>query len=186
MTNWHQQAACRGLDTTLFFAEKGDHATAQTALHYCNGGTYDILNDKNKPIGRGYTDPCPVKQQCLQYALSFPADQDAYGIYGGCTPNQRDKMRRPTTSRIVREPSRIERESDTSSRIEREQEPPTADGESVGSETEPVARWQVDDTWRAGVRELLTLIHDAMIDDENRLRAAQGRGPVAVPVLWSE
>ena len=186
MTNWHQQAACRGLDTTLFFAEKGDHATAQTALHYCNGGTYDILNDKNKPIGHGYTDPCPVKQQCLQYALSFPADQDAYGIYGGCTPNQRDKMRRPTTSRIVREPSRIERESDTSSRIERDPEPPTANSNPVGSETEPVARWRIDDTWRIGVRELLTLIHDAMIDDENRLRAAQGRGPVAVPVLWSE
>jgi hypothetical protein len=179
MTNWHLQAACRGLDTTLFFAEKGDHATAQTALHYCNGGTYDILNDKNKLIGHGYTEPCPVKQQCLQYALSFPADQDAYGIYGGCTPNQRDKMRRSTTSRIVREPSRIERESDTSSRIEREQEPPTADGESVGSETEPVARWRV-------VRELLTLIHDAMTDDENRLRAEQGRGPVAIPVRWSE
>jgi hypothetical protein len=179
MTDWHQQAACRGLDTTLFFAEKGDHATAQTALHYCNGGTYDILDNKNKPIGRGYTEPCPVKQQCLNYALSFPADQDAYGIYGGCTPNQRDKMRRGTISRIVREPSRIERDTTTSSRIERDPEPPAADGE-------PVARWQVNDTWRAGVRELLTLIHDAMIDDENRRRTEQGRGPVAIPVRWTE
>ena len=175
MTEWHTRAACRGLDINLFFPEKGDAQTARTALHYCNGGTY--RDDNNRPQE---TLPCPVREQCLNYALSFPPDQDAYGIYGGMNPHQRDKERAHRKSRIVREPAtraRIERDN---SRIERESEPPAGQtdepaqlvGPSPRSDEMP-ARWMIDDAWRAGVRDLLRLIDEAWKDDDQKRRAAK-------------
>lgn len=160
MTDWHTRAACRGLDINLFFPEKGDAQTARTALHYCNGGTY--RDDNNRPQE---TLPCPVREQCLNYALSFPPDQDAYGIYGGMNPHQRDKERTTRKNRIVREPATRARIVRDNSRIERESEPPPA---------EPTpARWLIDDTWRAGVRELLALIRQAALDDEQQRRESR-------------
>lgn len=83
MTNiWRTEAACRGLQTNLFFPEKGDQHTLKTALEICNG-TPD-------------TEPCPVKQQCLDWILTtFNRDEDMYGIYGGLLPAQRLKLRKP-------------------------------------------------------------------------------------------
>ena len=160
MTDWHIRAACRGLDINLSFPEKGDAQTARTALHYCNGGTYRDDNNRPQEIL-----PCPVREQCLNYALSFPPDQDAYGIYGGMNPHQRDKERTTRKNRIVREPATRARIVRDNSRIERESEPPPA---------EPTpARWLIDDTWRAGVRELLALIRQAARDDEQQRRDAR-------------
>ncbi len=173
MTDWHIRAACRGLDINLFFPEKGDAQTARTALHYCNGGTY--RDDNNRPQE---TLPCPVREQCLNYALSFPPDQDAYGIYGGMNPHQRDKERTTRKNRIVREPAtraRIERDN---SRIERENHD-TGDHARIEHESEPPpaeptpARWLIDDAWRAGVRELLALIRQAALDDEQQRRESR-------------
>jgi WhiB family redox-sensing transcriptional regulator len=183
MTDWYLNAACRGLDINLFFPDKGDAQTAKTAINYCNGGTFDILDIKGKPIGRETITPCPVRTECLNYALSFPPDQDAYGIYGGMTPHQRDKERTNRKNRIVREPQRIERKSEPSgrivrdsARIERDPEPPPAPIAATAGESDR-ARWIIDDTWRAGMRELLGLIRAAMIDDEKHRR--QTRKPVS-------
>lgn len=173
---WHLQAACRGLATDLFFAEKGDSATTKTALHYCNGGTYDTHDPKGKPIGRETTPPCPVKQECLHYALSFPADQDAYGIFGGLTPNQRDGLRpRVRIARNTRESSGIARETATGNGIERDPEPPDLDGRLI----------PFTDEWRDGLRELLAMVTAAVEADEDRRRAQAGRPPVAIKVAIS-
>ena len=83
LDNWKLEAACRGLQTNLFFPEKGDQHTLKTALEICNG-TPD-------------TEPCPVKQQCLDWILTtFNRDEDLYGIYGGLLPAQRLKLRKPS------------------------------------------------------------------------------------------
>jgi hypothetical protein len=101
MHDWMEQAACKGCGPELFFNELGDSQTFRDTLYVCNGGT------RTHKDGRTYTTetkpPCPVKQQCLDYAMSFPTDQDQYGIFGGCTPNQRDLIRRERR-RIEREP----------------------------------------------------------------------------------
>jgi hypothetical protein len=68
-------------------------------MAYCNGGVFDVLDDRGRPIGKDETPACPVRVACLEFALSFPPDQDAYGIYGGMTPHQRDKIR--TARRIT-------------------------------------------------------------------------------------
>jgi WhiB family redox-sensing transcriptional regulator len=36
-------------------------------------------------------DTCPVRAQCLEYALR---NKESYGVWGGTTPEQRRRMRR--------------------------------------------------------------------------------------------
>lgn len=76
---WRHKARCRGLDPNLFFAERGNHHSLFTAMEVCNG-------DKK-------TEPCPVRTECLEFALTFPNDEDTYGVYGGMSPNARNKIR---------------------------------------------------------------------------------------------
>jgi len=98
--NWRNQAACRGADINLFFSERGDHGTLKTATEICNG--------------TNTTPPCPVKQQCLDYANSM-ADSfygDNHGVYGGLVPNQRIQLRRKH-ARIERNNTTIERDPAT-------------------------------------------------------------------------
>lgn len=37
---------------------------------------------------------CPVRQQCLDYALSLPADEDKDGVFGGLSVRERQSIRR--------------------------------------------------------------------------------------------
>ena len=98
---WRLQARCRGLDTNLFFYERGESSTTDTALEYCNGGTFHNRDDKGKLVSIDTLAPCPVRQECLEFALSFENDQDAAGIFGGVTPNQRRKIRQDRTKAQV-------------------------------------------------------------------------------------
>lgn len=56
--DWHQHAACRGMNPNLFFPGRGEPIT--NARHVCNG--------------------CPVKQQCLDFAIT---NGETIGIFGG-------------------------------------------------------------------------------------------------------
>lgn len=87
--DWQTQAACRGLDTAMFYPERHDNAGMRAALTVCNG---------TKTMA-----PCPVRHQCLEFALSFGRDEDQFGVYGGHTPAQRHRIRRlrETTIRAV-------------------------------------------------------------------------------------
>ena len=82
MSEWYEQAACKGQDINIFFdsSVKGVTRPHNKALGFCNGTT-----DR---------DPCPVREECLKFALSFPTEYDMYGIYGGLTGAQRRRMRR--------------------------------------------------------------------------------------------
>lgn len=57
MTRWQQEAACRGMDVSLFFPEQGEKSTA--AKRVCAA--------------------CPVAAQCREFAGQF----HTYGVFGG-------------------------------------------------------------------------------------------------------
>ena len=61
---WRQLAACRGTDLDVFFPERGE--SADPAREVCA--------------------PCPVRQPCLEYALS---NRITHGIWGGLTEWER-------------------------------------------------------------------------------------------------
>ena len=73
---WAEQALCAQADPDAWFPEKGQHALAKTAMRICRA--------------------CPVRAQCLDYALSGADTWGgiATGIWGGTTPRQRDRLRR--------------------------------------------------------------------------------------------
>jgi WhiB family redox-sensing transcriptional regulator len=72
---WTRHAACIGADPTVFFPGRGGHA--DQARTYCNR--------------------CPVRADCLDYALRWNIQ---HGIWGGASERERRHMRR--TSRPVR------------------------------------------------------------------------------------
>lgn len=79
--NWRTRARCRGMGPDLFFADRGHHETLKTATEICNGHKDDINL------------PCPVRTECLEFALQFPKDEDSHGVFGGLVPAARNKIR---------------------------------------------------------------------------------------------
>ena len=77
---WRELAACRGTDLEVFFPERGE--SAEPARRVCAA--------------------CPVRQPCLDYAIS---NRITHGIWGGLT----ERERRALQSRWVRA-SRRERD----------------------------------------------------------------------------
>ncbi len=74
---WRQRAACRGTDLDVFYPERGE--SAGPARQVCAA--------------------CPVRQPCLEYALS---NRITHGIWGGLT----ERERRPLQSRWVHDSRR--------------------------------------------------------------------------------
>jgi WhiB family transcriptional regulator, redox-sensing transcriptional regulator len=73
-TEWRAAGACLSADPELFFPiAEGSAADRQTsaALRVCAG--------------------CAVRQECLDFAM---ATGEAYGIWGGTTPDERIRARR--------------------------------------------------------------------------------------------
>jgi WhiB family redox-sensing transcriptional regulator len=69
--DWTLHAACRGIDTAVFF---GDSArAAKRAREYCAR--------------------CPVIPQCRDLAFTFD-DAKAHGVFAGLTGKERDKIRK--------------------------------------------------------------------------------------------
>lgn len=77
--NWRDSAACRGMDTDLFFPGKGES----------NGPHIRTVRDV---CGR-----CPVRDDCLDEAVNDP---DVKGIWAATTWRQRARLRR-TANRNV-------------------------------------------------------------------------------------
>lgn len=68
-TSWKLAAACRDVDPGLFFPGRGKSATEAKAI--CNG--------------------CPVRAECLSYALDNDED---FGVWGGLSLSERVKYKR--------------------------------------------------------------------------------------------
>ena len=66
---WRQQAACRGLDTEIFFP----------------------VSDPDADAAKDVCATCPVRGECLEWAL---ATRQEDGVWGGLTDNERRRLRR--------------------------------------------------------------------------------------------
>ena len=75
-TDWMLSAACKGLDSDLFFPPPG------------------VSSDEAKEICAG----CGVRKDCLDYALKF--ESITVGIWGGLTGKERRRLRRRTRATI--------------------------------------------------------------------------------------
>lgn len=70
--DWVKQAACRGMDTNFFFPERGE------------------ICKTNNPI-KAVCDRCPVRRECLEYALE---NEEPFGWWGGKSEIQLKNMRK--------------------------------------------------------------------------------------------
>lgn len=68
-TEWREAAACKGMDPSLFFIERGDDARPAKAV--CA--------------------ECPVREPCLEEAMAQP---ERLGVWGGLSERERRGMRR--------------------------------------------------------------------------------------------
>lgn len=71
---WTAQAACRNLPKRIFYPSEGRGN---------NKGTYDLA--------RAVCRRCPVRQECLDWALDLP---EKFGMWGGLTEQERKNTRR--------------------------------------------------------------------------------------------
>jgi WhiB family transcriptional regulator, redox-sensing transcriptional regulator len=72
--SWRVNAACRGMDTDLFYPEGRGRALRV-----------------REQIAKQVCADCPVARECRQFAASHP---ERYGIWGGSTENERGWSRR--------------------------------------------------------------------------------------------
>lgn len=73
---WQYQGLCRDHDTDIFFLESHLRGPQK----------------QNKIIAaKKICSPCPVKNQCLEHALSTP---EYYGVWGGLSEEERESILR--------------------------------------------------------------------------------------------
>lgn len=75
--DWMTNGLCAQTDPEAYYPEKGE--STRVAKRICNG-------DPKRGI-----DPCPVRAQCLEYALDAG---ERFGIWGGLSEPERRKLRR--------------------------------------------------------------------------------------------
>ena len=84
---WFEQAACRSEDRRLFF--EPEHESAKR-------------RDRRVSAAKAVCATCPVRRECLSYALARP---ERYGVWGGLTTRERaqiGRQRRGPTRRTDR------------------------------------------------------------------------------------
>lgn len=82
---WQSQGNCLGMNPDLFFPGKGSRLEIDQAKAVCNGRPPVDEDDAG-------IDPCPVKQQCLDYAMRT---HQFWGVWGGLSQRQRERLGYP-------------------------------------------------------------------------------------------
>ena len=160
---WMTKANCRGLDTNIFFTERGDNKNLQAALAICNGDKHTL--------------PCPVKDKCLEWAMSF--EDDNWGVFGGVAASVRIKMRRQRKKDLGIVDPDPEPEPDPG--YPKDKRRKYRSGVFIRSEL-PDRPLPTDYEWRVGLIELVRLVHETVMRAENDRRAKKGVGPVAIEI----
>ncbi|MGH9136023.1 MAG: WhiB family transcriptional regulator [Acidimicrobiales bacterium] len=65
--SWRQQAACKGLDPTIFYP----------------------ISDEEADMAKSVCDQCAVREPCLEYALG---SRERDGVWGGATERERRRI----------------------------------------------------------------------------------------------
>jgi len=73
VTDWMEQAACRGMNPAIFVPERGDMDSFYLAIRTCN--------------------TCEVIEQCRNYGIELDRNELTPGIFGGLSQRQRRKMK---------------------------------------------------------------------------------------------
>ena len=87
--DWVSKARCRGMDPNIFMPEPGDNTAEIKEI--CNGKMVKRFNrdkQRNELVGEP---PCPVRGQCLQYAMEIPGK--VVGIFGGTSEKERRALK---------------------------------------------------------------------------------------------
>lgn len=79
--HWRERAACKGADTSLFFAAEQERGSTKRA---------------KQERARKFCDICPVTAECLRWALD---NEERSGIWGGKTPDERRAIAKAERSR---------------------------------------------------------------------------------------
>lgn len=75
--DWRNQAACKGLDPEIFFSSDAFESKQE--------------KDEREVAAKAVCAACPVREQCLDYALRAG---ERYGIWGGLTELERRSLQR--------------------------------------------------------------------------------------------
>ncbi|MFD5497190.1 WhiB family transcriptional regulator [Streptomyces sp. NPDC001812] len=81
--DWQLLAACRGVDSSLFFHPEGERGAARSARE----------NSAKEVCMR-----CPVRAECAAHALAV---REPYGVWGGLTEDEREELMGRARHRLV-------------------------------------------------------------------------------------
>ncbi len=79
---WWLNAVCRGLDANIWFPERPQ------------GRDYFA-------VARSYCNRCDVREECLAEAMAQDPDNDRFGMFGGKSPRERQRIREGRTEPVV-------------------------------------------------------------------------------------
>jgi WhiB family transcriptional regulator, redox-sensing transcriptional regulator len=75
---WMADGLCRQVDPDLFFEASTERYEVKTS-------------DERQSIAKAVCAKCPVRRECLEYALTH---DERYGIWGGATERERRELKR--------------------------------------------------------------------------------------------
>ncbi|MER5492811.1 MULTISPECIES: WhiB family transcriptional regulator [unclassified Streptomyces] len=81
--DWQLLAACRGVDSSLFFHPEGERGAARSAREHS---------------AKEVCMRCPVRAECAAHALQV---REPYGVWGGLTEDEREELMGRARNRLV-------------------------------------------------------------------------------------
>lgn len=81
--DWQLLAACRGVDSSLFFHPEGERGAARSA---------------RETSAKEVCMRCPVRAECAAHALAV---REPYGVWGGLTEDEREELMGRARHRMV-------------------------------------------------------------------------------------
>ena len=80
---WQLKGACRGMDSAFFFHPEGERGPARAS---------------REARAKAVCQRCPVIEECRRHALAV---QEPYGIWGGLSESERDRLLDRRTRRLA-------------------------------------------------------------------------------------